>query len=164
MLRQIFIIIFLCTLGVTAGTTMEVNSMSLIKGEKACIASAFEGRVTYEGKPASGARIVRKFSWKDEKGETEETIADKDGRFSFPSHWGVFRRMLPVEVYAFQDIFVYHNGREYQVWGTAKREKNEYDEFGGKPKNFRCELTDELRRVDIEHGFVGTNCHWDYFE
>ncbi len=159
MLRQLIIIFFLCTTGVTAA---EVKSMSLFKGEKACIASGFEGRVTFEGKPASGARIVRKFNWKDEKGETEETIADKDGRFSFPSHWGVFRRVLPVEVYSFQDIFVYYNDQKYQVWGTAKRDKNEYSEFGSKPKNFRCELTDELRRVDVPHGFVGTNCYWDH--
>jgi len=162
MLRQILSIIFLCTLAVTTVAATEVKGMSLLKGEKACVASGFEGRVTYEGQPASGARIVRKFSWKDEKGETEEAIADKDGRFSFPSHWGIFRRILPVEVYAFIDIFVYFNGQEYQVWGTAKREKNEYDEFGGEPKNFRCELTDELRRVDLERGFVGTNCYWEY--
>ena len=135
--------------------------MSLFKGEKACVASGFEGRVTLEGKPASGARIVRTFKWKDEKGETEETIADKDGRFSFPSHWGVFRRVLPVEVYSFQDIFVYYNGQEYRIWRIGKLDKSEYSEFGGKPKNFRCELTENFRRVDLEHGFVGTNCYWE---
>jgi hypothetical protein len=145
---------------------MEVNSMSLLKGEKACVASGFEGRVTYEGKPASGARIVRKFSWKDEKGETEETIADKDGRFSFPSHWSVFRRMLPVEVYARQSIFIYFKNQEYQVWGTGKMDRKEYSEFGGKkPENFHCELTDdEVRGIVLETEFVSTTCSWDQSE
>lgn len=138
--------------------------MSLFKGEKVCIASGFEGRVTMKGKPAAGARIVRKFNWKDEKGETEETVADEDGRFGFPSHWDVLRRFLPVEVVAYQSLFVHYDGQEYQVWGTGKMQKSEYSEFGGKPKNFRCELTDELRRVDLEHGFVGTSCYWECAE
>ncbi len=135
--------------------------MSLFKGEKACVASGFEGRVTFEGKPASGARIVRKFNWKDKKGETEETIADKDGWFSFPAHWDVLRHILPVQFVSHQSIFVYYSGQEYQVWGIGKMKKSEYSEFGGKPKNFRCELTDEIRRVDLEYEFVGTNCYWE---
>jgi hypothetical protein len=145
---------------------MEVNSMSLIKGEKVCVASGFEGRLTFDGNPAAGARIVRKFNWKDEKGETEETIADKDGRFSFPSHWDVLRRVLPVQFVVHQNIFVYYSGQEYQVWGTGKMQKNEYSEFGGeKPLNFHCELTnDEVRGVALEVGFVATTCYWDQRE
>ena len=162
MLRQIVIIIFLCTAGVTA---VEANGMSLFKGEQVCIASGFEGRLTFAGKPASGARVVRKFNWKDEKGETEEAIADQDGRFSFPTHWDVLRRWLPVQFVAYQDIFVYYNDKEYQVWGMGKMDKREYSEFGGKkPENFHCELTDEIRRIDLEHEFVGTNCKWDRTE
>lgn len=161
MLRQFILLLFFCTVGVTA---VEASAMSLLKGERVCIASGFEGRLTFEGKPATGARIVRKFNWKDEKGETEETIADQDGRFSFPSHWDVLRRVLPVQFVAHQSIFVYYNGKEYQIWGMGKMSKNEYSEFGGKPKSFRCEITEEIRRVDLEHEFVGTNCYWEHTE
>lgn len=62
MLRQLFIILFICTIGVAAVTAMEVNGISLLKGEQVCIVSGFEGRLTLDGKPASGARIVRKFN------------------------------------------------------------------------------------------------------
>ncbi len=160
MLRQLIIIFFLCTTGVTA---VETKGMSLFKGEKTCVASGFEGRVTFEGKPASGARIVRKFNWKDEKGETEETIADKDGRFSFPSHWDVLRRVLPVQFVAYQDLYIHYKDQEHHVWAIGKMQKSEYSEFGGnKPENFRCELTDdEIRGVTLEVGFVATTCFWD---
>jgi hypothetical protein len=163
MLRQLSVFLILCIISIAA---VEVNGMSLFKGEKVCIASGFEGRVTMEGKPAAGARIVRKFNWKDEKGETEETVADEDGRFGFPSHWDVLRRLLPLQFVVNQNIFVHYNGQEYQVWGTGKMQKSEYSEFGGaKPKNFRCELTDrEIRGVSLEVGFVATTCYWDQAE
>ena len=162
MIHYLVIIIFLCTAGVTA---VEVNGMSLFKGEKVCIASGFEGRLTFQGKPASGARVVRKFNWKDEKGETEEIIADEDGRFSFPTHWDELRRLLPVQFVAHQSIFVYYHYKEYQIWGMGKMDKREFSEFGGKkPENFGCELTDEIRRIDLENEFVGTNCTWDSTE
>lgn len=94
--------------------------MSLLKGEKVCVASGFEGRQTLNGQPASGARVVRKFNWKDEKGETEETIADKDGRFSFPVHWGVVRGVMRIAQFvSYQSIYVYYQGQEYLVWKTG---------------------------------------------
>ncbi|MCP4338672.1 MAG: DUF4198 domain-containing protein [Desulfobulbaceae bacterium] len=120
--------------------------------------------MTFDGKPATGARIVGNFNWKDDNGETEGTIADNDGRFSFTSHWDVLRRVLPVEFVVHQSIFVHYKDNKYQVWETGKREKIQFSEFGGKSKNFRCELTDEIRRVDLERGFVGTNCYWDIIE
>ena len=158
MFRQLLIGLIISAIGIFA---VEVHGMSLLEGEKICIASGFEGRVTFEGKPASGARIVRKFNWKDEKGETEETIADKDGRFSFPAHWDTLRQVLPVQFVAYQDMFVHYQGKEFQVWGMGKMNKREYSEFGGKPEHFRCELTDEIRRVDLESEFVGTSCYWE---
>lgn len=139
--------------------------MSLLKGEKVCVASGFEGRVTFDGEPASGARIVRTYYWKSEKGQTEEKIADKDGRFSFSSHWKVYRQVLPVQFVVQQTIFVYYKDTEYQVLETGKMNKVEFSEFGGRPENFRCELTDQnIRGVDVESGFVATTCYWDQSE
>lgn len=77
----------------------------------------------------------------------------------------MLRRLLPVQFVAYQDIFVHYNDKEYQIWGMGKMNKSEYSEFGGKkPENFRCELTDEIRRIDLEYEFVGTNCTWDRTE
>lgn len=158
MLRQFFILLIICTLGVIG---VEAKTMSLFKGEEVCVASGFEGRVLFKGKPAAGARIVRKFNWKNEKGQKEETIADEEGKFSFPSHFDILRRVIPAQFVAYQDIFAFYQGKEYRIWRTGKLDKSEFSEFGGKPTNFRCELTEALRRVDLDRGFVGTNCYWD---
>jgi hypothetical protein len=160
-LRKYIAIALLCLIGLAA---MEVHSMSLLKGEKVCVASGFEGRLTLNGQPASGARVVRKIEWKGNKEKTEETIADKDGRFGFPVHWDVLRQVLPVQFVAYQSIFVYFQGQKYQIWETGKLDESEYGEFNGKPQNFRCELIDELRSVDLKYGFVATNCYWECAE
>lgn len=149
---------------ITCFTAMEVYGMSFFKRDNVCLASAFEGKLTFKGKPAADARIVRTYKWKDDKGETEETTADKNGRFSFPAHWTKMRLTGLVQLVIHQEIFVYYKEQEYQIWAIGKLVPEVYSEFGGKPKNIRCEITDELRRVDLEHGFVGTSCYWDKTE
>ena len=129
-----------------------------------CVASDVEGRLTLNGQPAVGARVVRKVNWKDQTGESEETVTDEAGRFSLPARWDVLRRALPAQFVAHQSIIVHYQGQEYQIWGTGKLETTEYSEFGGKPENFRCELTDDLRRVDLDYGFVATICRWEHAE
>jgi hypothetical protein len=77
-------------------------------------------------------------------------------------HWDVLRRFLRIaEFVSYQSIFVYYQGQEYQIWGIGKLEKGEYSEFDGKPENFRCELTDEPRGVELKRGFVTTSCYWE---
>jgi hypothetical protein len=36
--------------------------------------------------------------------------------------------------------------------------------LGGSPKNLRCELTDDLNRVETDDGLLGTVCKWDAIE
>jgi len=50
------------------------------------------------------------------------------------------------------------------MWVMGKMGKNLYSELGGKPVNFRCELTDELIRVESDDGLLGTPCKWDSIE
>ncbi len=106
--------------------------MSLLKGKKVCVASGFEGRITFEGKPASDARIVRKFSWKDEKGEIEETTTDKDGRFSLPSHWDVLRRVLPVQFLCIKVFLFILKARSTRCGERARWTKVNTVNLGGK--------------------------------
>ena len=163
MLRQFILLLLFCTVGVTA---VEASAMSILKGEKVCIASGFEGRLTFEGKPAAGAKIVRKIFWRKAGGDAEEVNTDKDGRFQFPSCWDNLKQVLPQQFVVQQSIFVQYKGNETQIWETGKMEKTEFSEFGGeKPQNFRCELTDsEIRGVPLEVGFVATTCFWEQGE
>ncbi len=36
-----------------------------------------------------------------------------------------------------------------------------FGELGGKPINFRCELSDEPETVDLEDALLMTSCQWD---
>lgn len=136
-------------------------AMSLFSGEDVYVFSALEGHLTYRGQPATGAKIIRHVAWKDTQGESDETHADDNGYFHFPSMQRKLRQVLPAQFVAHQSIFVVYRGERTQIWGTGKLGREEYAEWGRKPDNFSCEITDEPRRVDVEYGFVFTSCTWD---
>ena len=50
---------------------------------EAVIFSPLDGQITFEGKPASGAKIKLWLAWKDQEGESEYFTADEHGRFSY---------------------------------------------------------------------------------
>lgn len=139
----------------------EGVNMSLFKGSEVCVFSAMEGKITLQGKPVDGARIVRKVAWKDQTGETEETTTNSNGEFEFSMMNRSLRQLLTAQFVATQDITVYYEGKEYTIWTMGKMDKSEYGELGGKPENFRCELTDDLVRVEVPAGLLGTSCKWD---
>ena len=158
MLRLICIVLFLSTVSAVG---VEASGMSLLKGERVCVASGFEGQLLFEGKHLTGVKVVRKFKWKDDKRVSEETISDENGMFQFPSHWDKLRRILPSQFVVRQQMFVHHGNDPVQIWGGGKMTKGEYDEFKGKPYNLKCEITEKVRRVNLEAGFIGTNCRWE---
>ncbi|WP_111641437.1 DUF6795 domain-containing protein [Marinimicrobium alkaliphilum] len=135
-------------------------AMSLFSGEDVYVFSAMDGHLTYQGQPAAGAKIIRHVAWKDREGESEETVADENGYFSFPSMKRKLRQFLPAQFVAHQSIFVVYRDERVQIWGTGKLGKEEYAEVGRKPLEFTCELTDDPRRVDVEYGFIFTSCKW----
>ncbi len=138
--------------------------MGILKKETAYPFSSFSGQLLFKGKPAVQAKITRQYELLDDKHE-ETIIADTEGRFSFESIPVKYRTPLlaTVEFSALQEVFVEYQGNNYQIWASSKRIKDEHGEFGGKkPKNFYCEITDELDRFDNPIiGFAATNCHWE---
>lgn len=136
-------------------------SMSLFKSEEVWIFSPMEGVVTFEGRPAAGAKIVRVVKWQSDEGETDEVVTDEAGRFRLSGMTRNLRQMLPAEFVAYQDLYVHYQGEEYHVWVMSKREKGKFGELGGEPVNLRCELTDEIERIEIDRGLLGTSCKWD---
>lgn len=135
--------------------------MSLFKSEEVWIFSPMEGVVTYHGQPAAGARISRVVKWQSEQGERDEVVADENGRFRLSGMSRTLRQALPAEFVAYQDLYVHYQGQEYHVWVMSKREKGKFGELGGEPLNLQCELTDELERIEVDRGLLGTSCKWD---
>src|SRR5690554_605838 len=151
-------LVMMCVCLPIKGVAMSMFSES---EQEVILFSPIEGVITYEGRPAVGAKVARTVSWKDSKGETETTVTNEIGRFSFSPKKDSFKHNSVVQFVAHQQIFVVFEGKEYQIWGNGKLEKEEYAEFGGKPKNLRCELTQEPDRVDTKNGWVVTSCQWE---
>ncbi|MGH1485612.1 MAG: DUF6795 domain-containing protein [Cellvibrionaceae bacterium] len=160
LLRFTFTILYLCLLPPYA---MGGEFMGALKSEPAYPFSGFSGQLFFKGEPAAQAKVTRIYELESKKGPQQDiVVTDEKGEFSFESV--LLRYRNPVlgafEFLSHQDVIVEYNGEEYQIWGGSKFNKDEYAEFGGKPNNFRCELIEDIRRVEIGKGVYGTNCHW----
>lgn len=129
--------------------------------EEVVICSQMEGVITLNGKPVSNAKIERWLKWKDEEGEKDYFSTDENGRFDIPVKRDVVKLSAITQFVMAQEIRVFVDGVEYVIWAKAKREKGIYGELGGKPENFRCELSDEFVRVEAGEGMLVTSCKWD---
>lgn len=143
--------------------SLEGISMSLLNHpeEEVVVSSPMEGKITFNHAPAVGAKIERWLKWKDDVGETDTTITDENGNFSFPI---IKDKVILSKISTFvmaQEIRVYFNGNEYPIWAKAKWDKGMYGELNGVPVNFRCELTDAFIAVEAGEGMLGTSCKWD---
>lgn len=141
--------------------SMKGVAMSLLFGTEVVLFSPMEGKMTYEGKPAANAKIVRVTKWKDDTGETEVFYANENGEFNIPLKKAKVRIPPLAEFVISQSLYVTYNEKEMQVWGRSKRSTELYGELEGEPQNFRCELTDEVEYLDVEDGLFGTSCKWD---
>lgn len=129
--------------------------------QQVVICSPMEGIITYKGKPVSGAKVERWLKWKDEKGERDTVQTDKSGHFSLPIIEDTVS-LSPISQFVMgQEIKVFHNDHEYEIWSIGKSEKGIYGELGGEPENFRCELTDEGIPHRLENSLLFTSCKWD---
>lgn len=146
--------------------SLEGVSMSLLSHpeEEVVVSSPMEGKITFNNAPAAGAKIERLLKWKDDVGETDTTITDENGNFSLPI---IKDKVTLSKISTFvmaQEIRVFYDGKEYLIWTMGKRSKKKYGELGGKPTNFRCELTDEDRPMRLERALLVTTCKWEMIE
>jgi len=124
-----------------------------------------EGLLTYEGKPAPGVKIVRKLRWYDGDESAEDfVVTDQKGHFSLPAVKKALKVSGFVQFVTIQEIVAHYNGEEIDIWTMGNHSKIEFGELGGKPVNFRCDLTDEEERVNPNYSAVLTRCKWDSLE
>jgi len=132
------------------------------KGKKieAVLFSPLEGVITFEGQPASGAKIKRNVAWKDKEGETDNFTADENGYFSIPIKTAEYRDSPYAQISIGQTITVEFKGKEYEIWQTGKSSTHLYGELGGRPVNLVCELTKEKMDSHLGFSLLGTLCVW----
>lgn len=135
-------------------------------GEKveAVLFSPLRGQLTFEGKPASGAKINLWIKWKDSKGETFSYTADEDGNFSIPQHTATYKQSAIAQLVIVQKITVEHRNDTFEIWNLSKMEPEAFTELGGKPTNVVCELTSELATVRGNGSLGGVACKWESME
>ena len=144
--------------------SMEGGSMSLLFGTEVVLFSPMEGVITYEGKPASNAKITRRIIWKGDEGESDTFYTSDNGEFSLPIKKDKVRIPLLGEFVLTQELSVFYEGQEFFIWVKGKQDLGEYGELGGRPINLRCELTDKRIRLENFGGLFGTSCKWDTIE
>lgn len=139
--------------------------MSPLFGTDVVLFSPMQGKLTYNGQPAANAKIVRHLVWKDDKGEKETFYTNSNGEFNLPIRREKVKIPALGEFVITQELVVFYEDQQFEIWGISKYDIEEYGELGGKLENFRCELTDELtdelRFPEIQNGLFGTSCTWD---
>lgn len=80
--------------------------------------SGVEGYVLLDGKPVSGATVIRRYKWSHKNEIVDSTfITDNKGYFKFEKVLkGLFPLYLMTDPRVMQEIIVNHNDNEYRVW------------------------------------------------
>ncbi len=141
--------------------SIEGVAMSSLLGTEVVLFSPLIGKITYQGKPAANAKIVRLVRWKDDAGESDIFHTTANGEFSLPIKTTNVRIPMLAEFVISQEVTVIYNGSEFDIWLKSTTDIDEYGGLGGNPKNLRCELTDEAVNQENFNGLFSTSCKWD---
>src|SRR5690554_8208603 len=108
-----FLIISLCS--------MDGAAMSLFSRTDVVLFSPMEGKMTFEGKPAVNAKIVRTIIWKGDEGETDIFYTAEDGTFKLPiKRVKVGLPMLP-ELVLTQEFSVFYIIKKLTIWFKSRK-------------------------------------------
>ncbi|MEW5756921.1 MAG: DUF6795 domain-containing protein [Pseudomonadota bacterium] len=131
------------------------------KEVEAVLFSPLEGKITYQGKPAAGAKIMRWVAWKDTDGETDVFYADNQGKFNIPKKTIIYKENPLVQISIGQELTVEYQGKRTLIWKAGKSSSHLFGELGGQPVGLTCELTKEEMTAHLEHALVETLCEWE---
>jgi hypothetical protein len=137
--------------------------VTTIRGKKQNVVlfSPLVGVLTANGVPVAGTKIELHLVWIYKKCEIDYVYTNEKGEFGFDIKKDIFR-VSPLSHFSIsQQLTVFYKNQVKEIWNYSKIDIDEYSELGGKPINFRCELTDEVCRVETKAGCVWTSCKWD---
>ncbi|HPG61271.1 MAG TPA: hypothetical protein PK586_04640 [Casimicrobium sp.] len=109
---------------------------------KYVLCSAMTGTIVMNGAPVADARVVRRYDWHwGNQRASDETVTDKQGRFSLPEITGKsMSAWLPHQPNIDQDIEVYVGAQKYEIWAGNKFSYEPGSELKGKPKPLRFDV------------------------
>ncbi|MCL6269324.1 hypothetical protein M3P05_05115 [Sansalvadorimonas sp. 2012CJ34-2] len=146
----------ICLLVILAGYSGSGVAMSLFSSKEVVLFSDVEGSITYDGKPISGATILRTSKWQKEN--SDSVITENDGSFRMPAITMSHNSLLPSQFVSHQRITVQYQGNDFVIWSMGKINPELDGELGGKKIKFTCELKDEMEPVDVPEGLLVTAC------
>ena len=137
-----------------------VFAMGLSDAGKVCLFSGMSGVIKLDGKPVSGARLVR--TVKKDKKNADEVITDENGYFEFkPIFERTLTKYLPMEFVVSQQIDVFYQDGKFEMWSGVKREPEENTESRGGPLVVECELSSEEELKVVNGSPIFSLCKWD---
>ncbi len=135
------------------------------------LSPAVSGRLTKDGQPLAGVKVVRDLNY--DKSFIDSTTTDADGKFSFPAKsirsslpGGMFTADIPV----IQTINAEFSGKNFLLWATAQHGFEENSELAIRLRQLNCDISVEEvvyyvpnpnGKAKQEHG-IGTICRWSF--
>ena len=104
----------------------QVNAMGFLDFMRIYIFSEVDGVVLLEGKPVSGATVIRTADYKD-KLYSDTVITNDQGRFHFDDIYIYSMRLFGT--YIWQKITIQYDGKEYLAWKMMKGYDTRYSDF-----------------------------------
>lgn len=129
--------------------------------QEVVFSSSLAGKITYQGEPASGAKLTRVCKWGDTVVASDSALVDGDGGFMLPTVKKTIELSSISQFVSVCDISVEYNSDSTTIWSISKDTKTENSELGGVPVNFRCELSDEEDAMNLDNALLLTRCKWD---
>lgn len=134
---------------VVAGTPVSfillyaVKSLLQSKYVDAVLFASLEGVLTFEGKPAAGAKITRWVRLREDEPTEDNVFTNDKGEFNFP----IMRRRIrisPIAIYSiFKFIRVDYEKQEFLIRSKDEDTYTMNTDTNVKPLKLKCELTNE---------------------
>ena len=160
----IHVVLLLSILGCNSESEDMGLSILTKKPEKKSyvIFSPLEGVLTKGGKPMADTKIMRELRWNtNDDGIKEYFQTDANGYFKLPLHEETFDMSALTQFVANQYVSIESDSGTDYLWVCGKLSTGLFSELGYEPESVVCDVENELLRVEVERGQLGTKCRWN---
>lgn len=106
------------------------------------------GTITLNGKPATGATVLRLLTYSDKK-FNDSTTTDENGHFRFPVKVVKLKVSSMFDTAVTQKLVVDYESRQTEIWTAANLNTLKYDSIYQLLSCMHCELTSPEMRLEI---------------
>ncbi|MBZ9611610.1 carboxypeptidase-like regulatory domain-containing protein [Rheinheimera maricola] len=109
------------------------------------------GTVTLNGKPISGAKVLRYLTYSDKKFNDSATT-DEQGHFQLPVKAVKVKVSSMFDTAVTQNLVVDHANKQTEIWTAGTTNTLNYDSIRKLLSSMKCELTSPEMRLEIPRG------------